>query len=87
MIHITTASDRVLAAFRAVKSNDKSFDFDALSRLDLVELQRLLPAVDFSGWIALQGLKEDRAHAASTARVGRDYENAILARQERDENF
>ena len=84
---ITTVSDRVLDAFMAVKSNDTSFGFDGLSRLELIELQRLIPAVDFSTWITLQGWKEDREHAARKVPVGRDYENAILARQERAENF
>lgn len=85
---ITNVSDRVLDAFMALKSNDNSFDFDGLSRLELVELQKLAgPTVDFSLWITLQSRKEDREHAARKVSVGRDYENAILARQERDENF
>ena len=86
-IDITNVSDRVLDAFMAVKADDTSFNFDELSRLELVELQRLLPTMDFSGWITLQGRKEDRAHAARKVSVGRDYEHAILARQERAENF
>jgi hypothetical protein len=86
-IDITSVSDRVLEAFLAFKSDDTSFNFDELSRRELVELQGLLPTVDFSVWILLQGQKEDREHAARKVLVGQDYESAILARQERAENF
>jgi hypothetical protein len=85
---ITSTSDRVLDAFMALKSNDTSFNFDGLSRLELVELQGLAGnKVDLSGWITLQGLKEEREHAARKVSVGRDYEGAILRRQEREDNF
>lgn len=74
-IDITSTSARVLDAFMAVKSNDTSFDFDGLSRLELVELQRLAPTVDFSLWITLQGRKEAREHATRKVSVGRDYDS------------
>ncbi len=74
-VDITNASDTVLDAFLALKTGDASFDFDALTSRDLLAL-KAMGCKGLDGWLAL-------TPAPTSGRSsGRDYEGAILARQE-----
>ena len=77
-IDITNFSDNLLDAILAYRSGDESFNFDVLTIGELYALQDAVK-VDLSLWIQQANLKSERGKRS----VGPDYENAILARQER----
>ena len=52
-IDITNTSDNALSALFAWKTEDDSFDYDALTASELRELAVLVPDADFSTWITL----------------------------------
>lgn len=78
-IDITNYSDNVIDAILAFRTNDNSFDWESLTVKELYQLQDATGA-DFSVWIRQTEMRTAR----STRPVGRDYEGAILARQERN---
>jgi hypothetical protein len=78
-IDITNFSDNLVDAIFAYRSGDESFDFDVLTVGELYALQDAVK-VDLGLWIRQANLRSER----SKRPVGPDYENAILARQERD---
>lgn len=76
---ITGTSDTVLDAAIALRTGDAEYDFDALTYRELVEVQAVT-GVSLSGWIAVARRAADvQSHVSR-----RDYEGAILARQEDD---
>ncbi len=78
IVDISNVSDTVLDAVLALRSNDTSFDFDALTRRELIEVQEI-SGVSLALWIA--GTPEQERAARSP---GADFEAMILARQEDD---
>jgi hypothetical protein len=74
LLNITHVSDAVLDAVLAIAASDAAFDFDALTRRELIEVEAL-SGVSLTAWI--------RAAPAefATRNKGADFEAMILDRQ------
>lgn len=76
--YIENVSDAVLDAVLALRAGDPSFDFNGLTRRELIEVQAI-SGVSLALWIAQAPAEYARRNP------GADFEGLILARQERED--